>query len=117
MTITSIKGLTAEDRKALSVFTKNLRDDLGGRVRRIVLYGSKARGEGFPDSDIDVLVVVDRETAHAHDAISGAAYEAAVHSQSFVAPYTVTEAYWRKLLRRQTFFSRNLERDGVEITG
>lgn len=86
MTITGIKGLTSEDRRALGVFTKNLRDNLGGRVRRVVLYGSKARGQGSPDSDIDVLVIVDRETTRAHDAISGAAYEASVRSKSFVAP-------------------------------
>ncbi|HUT34108.1 MAG TPA: nucleotidyltransferase domain-containing protein [Planctomycetota bacterium] len=30
----------------------------GRRLHRVVLYGSEARGEGRPDSDIDVLVLL-----------------------------------------------------------
>ena len=32
---------------------------LGARLHRVLLYGSRARGEARDDSDIDVLVVVD----------------------------------------------------------
>lgn len=32
----------------------------GPRLRRIVLYGSEARGEARADSDIDVLVLLDQ---------------------------------------------------------
>ena len=31
----------------------------GGRLKGAVLYGSEARGGGEPDSDIDVLVLLD----------------------------------------------------------
>lgn len=31
----------------------------GSRLRGVVLYGSEARGEATPDSDIDVLVLLD----------------------------------------------------------
>jgi hypothetical protein len=32
------------------------------RPRRVILFGSCARGEAGPDSDIDLLVIVDDET-------------------------------------------------------
>lgn len=32
------------------------------RPRRVILFGSAARGESGPDSDIDLLVVVDDDT-------------------------------------------------------
>ena len=32
------------------------------RPRRVILFGSRARGEAGPDSDIDLLVVVDDDT-------------------------------------------------------
>jgi uncharacterized protein len=31
---------------------------LGDRVRRVILFGSRARGEASPDSDFDLLVVL-----------------------------------------------------------
>lgn len=37
---------------------RDLRDRLGGRLKRVLLYGSWARGEARWDSDIDVLVVM-----------------------------------------------------------
>ncbi|RJQ54079.1 MAG: nucleotidyltransferase domain-containing protein [Actinobacteria bacterium] len=116
MKISRIQGLSSEDKKALRVFSRVLRKALGNRVRQVVLYGSKARGASHPDSDIDVLVVVDRESSRVHDAVADAAYEATVNSTSFVSPQTVSENYWRKSLHRRTFFSRNVEREGVEIS-
>jgi len=42
---------------------KRIKDDLaevyGSRLKGVVLYGSEARGEAKPDSDIDVLVILD----------------------------------------------------------
>ena len=41
-----------------------IRSDLetvyGPRLRQVLLFGSEARGEARPDSDIDVLVLLDR---------------------------------------------------------
>ncbi len=33
-------------------------------VRRYILFGSKARGDAQPDSDIDLLIVTERELEH-----------------------------------------------------
>jgi predicted nucleotidyltransferase len=38
----------------------DLRELDGGRVRRILLFGSWARGDAHPESDIDLLVVLDQ---------------------------------------------------------
>ena len=50
-TYTETLKATAED------FARRVRAALGDRVDSIVLYGSVARGEAGPDSDVDVLVV------------------------------------------------------------
>jgi predicted nucleotidyltransferase len=31
----------------------------GGKIKRVILYGSQVRGQATKDSDVDVLVVVD----------------------------------------------------------
>jgi predicted nucleotidyltransferase len=38
----------------------DLRQLYGGRMRRVLLFGSWARGDAHPESDIDLLVVLDR---------------------------------------------------------
>jgi predicted nucleotidyltransferase len=38
---------------------RELRDIYGARLRDVVLYGSSARGDAQPDSDIDLLIVLD----------------------------------------------------------
>lgn len=47
------------DRKELLSRIKNcLQDAYGDRLRGVILYGSEARGDAEPDSDIDLLVLL-----------------------------------------------------------
>jgi predicted nucleotidyltransferase len=39
--------------------TRELKKIYGPRLKKIVLFGSYARGEAAPDSDIDILVVLE----------------------------------------------------------
>ena len=39
----------------------------GSRLRGAYLYGSHARGEATPDSDVDILVLLDGEIAYGSD--------------------------------------------------
>ena len=48
--------------KILSEFITVIKDTFGDRVRKIILYGSYARGDYREDSDIDVAVAVPRSS-------------------------------------------------------
>lgn len=39
----------------------------GPRLRGVILYGSEARGQAGPDSDVDVLVLLDEPISYARD--------------------------------------------------
>ena len=43
----------------LAELKQRLREAYGPRLHRVVLFGSEARGEAAPGSDIDLLVVLD----------------------------------------------------------
>jgi len=45
----------------LIALREELQSTLGSRLEAIYLYGSRARGEARPDSDIDILIVVHGE--------------------------------------------------------
>ncbi len=46
----------------LRELTERLRERYGDRIRSILLFGSRARGDHDPVSDYDIMVLVDRKT-------------------------------------------------------
>jgi predicted nucleotidyltransferase len=53
-----LSHLSTHEREALDVFVERLYAYCGDRVRLAVLFGSKARGNASPDSDVEVLVAL-----------------------------------------------------------
>lgn len=45
--------------KILNEFLKEVQEILGSRIKKIVLYGSYARGDYNKDSDIDIMILTD----------------------------------------------------------
>lgn len=101
-------------REALQRYRARLDRELPGRVRRLALYGSHARGEAHEESDVDVLVVLSeathRERARAID-IGG---EIGIELTLAVAPVVLTQAEWDEMVRRERRFVSEIEHDGVE---
>lgn len=60
LTRTTMLQLSRQEHDSTRVFADALRDRFGDRVRGIHLFGSKARGEGTAESDVDLLVVLGR---------------------------------------------------------
>jgi predicted nucleotidyltransferase len=50
--------VTATLQQILREFRRGLEDIYGPRLAGLFLFGSQARGEALPDSDIDVMVVL-----------------------------------------------------------
>jgi uncharacterized protein len=45
-------------RNVLSEFRAYLEQEYGDRLAQVILFGSQARGDAQPDSDVDVLIVL-----------------------------------------------------------
>lgn len=57
----TIDNLSAQEQAALADLQQRLRGALPGVSMRWTLFGSRARGDAEPDSDMDVLVELDLE--------------------------------------------------------
>ncbi|MCP5108753.1 MAG: nucleotidyltransferase domain-containing protein, partial [bacterium] len=55
--------------KVLSLFIDEMHSRLGGRLKDILLFGSRARGDYAADSDYDCLVIVDEASRELEDII------------------------------------------------
>ena len=59
-------------------FTKGVNEILGKRIKKIILYGSYARGDYNKNSDIDIMILTDLQDSEMYDyfvAISDMAYD------------------------------------------
>lgn len=53
-------GPSLDPNEVAGAVAQDLRELYGERLERVILYGSWARGDAHPESDIDLLVVLDR---------------------------------------------------------
>lgn len=54
-----VDHLTSEERAALSEIKGRVKSLVGPRLRGFFLFGSKARGDFDPESDLDIAILVD----------------------------------------------------------
>src|SRR5688572_20399263 len=84
---------------------------LGDRLSRVVLFGSRARGESDEDSDVDLLVVTTGHSADEERAIVDAATTLSLESGLILSPL-VREERW---LTTDIPVVREIAREGVTL--
>jgi uncharacterized protein len=86
-------------------------------AERLILFGSRARGQAQEDSDYDVAVVVrdlsDRQRIR--HILSDLAYDH-ILSGFFIRPIALPSDYLEPRGRRTTELAEEIIRDGVEVT-
>jgi len=82
--------------------------------RQVIVFGSVARGEAGPDSDIDLLVIVDDDTP-AEKITLKAGYESRKSYHAPVDVIPVREATFRQNARIAGTLSRAAVLDGVVV--
>jgi predicted nucleotidyltransferase len=85
-------------------------------LSRLVLFGSRARGDADPDSDMDVLVVLEGAAdAEAEDYVRLCAWEAGIEQGIVVVPVTVSRAEWQDGPLSSSLLALAVEKEGVAI--
>jgi predicted nucleotidyltransferase len=90
--------LTRKERQAVDAFVTALRQQYPDRVQEVILFGSKARGEAHPDSDIDILILVDDDNWRFSHAISKLAARISLNYDVLLGPRVIRQARWRRSL-------------------
>jgi uncharacterized protein len=94
-------------------FARQVRERLGPRVRRVVLFGSRARGDARDDSDYDVVVVVDRRSPEVRETLLGIEVDLLERHGSLVACLLRDEHEWEA--SRRMPIGLNVAREGVPL--
>ena len=82
----------------------------------VILYGSEARNESRPDSDIDLLILVDGEklTLEKEDAITTPLYELELKTGVVISPIVMLKKQWANRPITTPFYL-NILKEGVKL--
>ena len=102
-----------DQRQMLARLSKDIRARLGEHLRRIILFGSRARGDAKPDSDYDLLVVVDKVDRNVKEAIDDIAGEMLYQFGAVVSAFPTSEEVTKS--RKYSPLLINVAKDGVLV--
>ncbi len=107
--------LTEAERQTIVEFVRGLRDRFDGQVRAVILFGSRARGEAEPESDMDVLVVMSSVDLAISKWVRHLAVEVWLKHGVYVSTRVWSRDHWRRLEELQTLLYQNIRRDGIDL--
>jgi predicted nucleotidyltransferase len=110
--------LTENERAALETFVARLRRHYGDDLLRVVLFGSKARGDFDDESDLDLLVVVrfpDEDYWEHWQRIADIAWEVEFKHSVVTTTIVWSLSVYSRMQRDRSLLYRNIEKDGIEL--
>jgi predicted nucleotidyltransferase len=102
---------------AIKEFVRRLRRDLPEHIVDLRLFGSEARGQATPESDIDILVVVqpDDQLVALEARVVDIAFDVNLAFNVFISPTVVTSGIINHPVWRETPFIERVLHEGVAL--
>lgn len=97
----------------LDYFVKRIQRGLGNHLKKIILFGSRARGDKTIYSDYDCLVVLDEVSENAKDVIDDVAGDALYRYNAVFSAFPVSEE--RLNLQKFNPFLINVSKEGITL--
>ena len=107
--------LKAREKKAVNEFVSLLAQKMSRQVRELVLFGSRARGNYRRDSDIDVLVLVNRETLKNWEKIQSLSALVSLKFDVVLSAIVMDAKRYKIHSELGTLLFRNISRDGIRL--
>ena len=108
--------LTDNEQQALDLFVQRLYAHCGNRVQSVVLFGSKARGDGDPDSDLDVLVRLSDDDAELIWEVRRLAARVSLEYDLLLSARVIGRSHWDKLSRYRFPLYQAIQSEGIDLT-
>jgi len=85
------------------------------RLHKLILFGSRARGNADPYADMDVVVVLDSPSEEEKDYVSNCAWEAGFEHGIVVVPVVFSKNEWENGPERHSLLVQAVSEEGVSL--
>ncbi|TEU21900.1 MAG: nucleotidyltransferase domain-containing protein [Anaerolineales bacterium] len=110
-----LSSLSPAEQAALEDFLNAVRGSLGSEVVDVQLFGSKARGDATPESDVDVLVVLRQDEPKLIDALYDLLLDVCLSHNVYISLKVFSETEYERLNHPRTPFMQSVAREGVAL--
>ena len=109
------RSTTSTQRQAILEFARLSREFNGGRILKIILIGSVARGDFGPDSDIDLVVVAESVDTDFKCELWDIGARVSLAHSVILNVHIYSLARWIKMQQEKNALWRNIARDGIDL--
>jgi len=106
-----VSYLATPEREVLARLLARLEEECGNRIRRVILFGSRARGDADEESDLDVLIV----TADGKEQVKAVTQQFGRDEDLYGTTLIFSEEEYCEWQRLKMPLYVNVRRDGVEL--
>jgi predicted nucleotidyltransferase len=107
--------LAARERKAIQVFSHRLHERYPDEILQVTLFGSKARGDSGPSSDIDILITVREESWSLRGKISTLAADVSLEYDVLIGPRVLGKERWERMKEHSFGLYKNIVAEGIPL--
>lgn len=107
----AIKHISKREAKAIGAYENLLINRFPRSIKKLMLFGSKARGDFHRNSDVDILVVLKRNNKKTAKEITILTHEPIAKYMVDISPIVVGE----KFFKRWSPLLEHIKRDGITL--
>jgi predicted nucleotidyltransferase len=107
--------LSIQEKHIVEEFKRQVEQRFPGELIRVVLFGSKVRGDATRESDVDVLVVIHSEGWRLGDEIRSLGYALELEHGVVLSIQVMSQRHYEELRLFGSQFFKAVEREGVSV--
>lgn len=103
----------------LDQYVTEIKKIYGPYLRKVILYGSYARGDFRPDSDVDIMILVDisdLELKEYSQQLSYMTYDFKLDNDLDIKPIAKSEEHFERWMINYPFYA-NIHKEGMVLYG